>query len=157
MTTTTLLINTSARKIHQSTTVNITPIWKIYPPREPKSQQKYKGTLEKPSPLKSLQLQNHPSSRPKKVCRAQKVNPRPLQIRSQRIYGEKQHPSCYRVICSRRKKERRSDRLGSLCAVMHQKNSQWSYWEHLGNAKYKGYPRKRENIQNVGARKSKIE
>ena len=29
---TTLLIDTSARKIHQSTTVNTTLIWKMYPP-----------------------------------------------------------------------------------------------------------------------------
>ena len=43
-------------------------------------------------------------------------------ISRQQIYGEKKHAPCYTVICcSRRKKERRSDRFGSLCAVMHQK------------------------------------
>ena len=37
MTTTILLINTSARKIHQSIKVNITLIWKIYSPHKPRS------------------------------------------------------------------------------------------------------------------------
>ena len=71
MTTTTLLIDTSARKIHQSTTVNTTLIWKIYPPHEPRSQQKLTGTLAKLSPPTPLQLQNHLP----KSCRTQKVNP----------------------------------------------------------------------------------
>ena len=48
--TTTLHIDTSARKIHHSTTVNTTLIWKIYRLHEPRSQQKLKGTLVKPSP-----------------------------------------------------------------------------------------------------------
>ena len=44
------------------------------------------------------------------------------------------------ICCSRWKKERRS----GICAVI------------FTNAKCKGYPRKTGNIQNVGARKSKI-
>ena len=70
MTTTNLFINTSARKIHESTTVNITLIWEICPPHEPKSQQKLTGTLGKPNPLTFLQLKN---SLPKS-CQTQKVN-----------------------------------------------------------------------------------
>ena len=52
----TVLIDTSARKIHQSTTVKITLIQKIYPPQKPKSQQKLTGTLGKPSPLTCCEL-----------------------------------------------------------------------------------------------------
>ena len=70
MTATTLPIDTSARKIHNSTTVNITIIWKIYPPQEPKSQQKLTETLEEPNPLTPLQLQNPLP----KGCRGQKIN-----------------------------------------------------------------------------------
>ena len=64
MTTTTLHIDTSARKIHQSTTVNATLIWKIYRLHEPKSKQKLTGTLVKPSPLTPLQLPNPPPKKP---------------------------------------------------------------------------------------------
>ena len=71
MITTTLLIKTSPRKMHHSTTVNITLIWKIYPPHQPKSHAKFTGTLGNPSPLTPLQLQNHLP----KSCQAQKVNP----------------------------------------------------------------------------------
>ena len=51
-----------------------TLIWKIYPPLEPKSQQKYTGTLGKPSPLTPLQLQNPLP----KSCWAQKSKPKRL-------------------------------------------------------------------------------
>ena len=62
MTNNTLLIDRSARKIHESTTVNITLIWKMYPPHEPKSRLKYKDTLEKRSPLTPLQIQTPPEN-----------------------------------------------------------------------------------------------
>ena len=71
MITTTLLINASPRKMHHSTTINITLIWKIYPPHQPKSHAKLTGTLENPSPLTPLQLQKHLP----KSCQVQKVNP----------------------------------------------------------------------------------
>ena len=71
MITTTLLINASPRKMHHSTTINITLIWKIYPLHQPKSHAKLTGTLENPSPLTPLQLQKHLP----KSCQVQKVNP----------------------------------------------------------------------------------
>ena len=71
MITTTLLINASPRKMHHSTTIHITLIWKIYPPHQPKSHAKLTGTLENPSPLTPLQLQKHLP----KSCQVQKVNP----------------------------------------------------------------------------------
>ena len=144
----------SAKKIHQSITVSTSLNWKTYRPHKSRSQPKLTKTLTKPSPLTPPQLLNpFPKSR-----WMQKVNPSSLQIRSQQIYGKKQHLLCYRVICrSRRKKERRAGRFGSLCAVLHQIISQWYYGEYLGNAKCKGCPRKRENIKNAGVRKNKID
>ena len=58
MTTTTLLIDKSATKIHQSASVNITLILKKYPSHEQKSQKMYTATLAKPSTLRSLKLHN---------------------------------------------------------------------------------------------------
>ena len=44
-------------------------------------------------------------------------------------------------------KEGQTDLATFVCNVP--KNSQWSFWEHLRNAKCKGYPRKKENRMQV--------
>ena len=76
-----------------------------------------------------------------------------LQIRSQQIYGEKQCPSCYRVICcSRRKKVKQIWQLFCCCHVP--KNLSIILLRVLG--KCKGYLPKRENIKNPGARKNEM-
>ena len=151
MTSTTLVIDTSPRKIHLSITVNTTQIWKMYPPHQPKSQEKLTGTLGKPSPLTPLQLQNpFPKS-----CETQKVNPSASpEQESVNLWWKTTSTMLQSYILQQQKEGKKVRQIWQPLCCNVPKNLSMILLRAPEKCKMEGLPSKKRK-KNAGARKSK--